>query len=193
MPPRTLVSGVGYHDLRDFSVGPWVARTLGEEEWPVGVVVENLSYNPVAVVHRFQEEDPPFERWIVAGAARRGRQPGSLVAYRWDLRLPDDEEIQARVAEAVTGVVDLDNLLVVTAAFEAAPATVVVVEVEPDVEELGHEFTPAVRVGAEEAARTVRRVAVGETDPASLPRTPLGGFGSGNGSPDGARDGWRAE
>ena len=181
MIPRTLVSGVGYYALRDFSVGPWLARTLSEEEWPEGVVVENLSYNPVAVVHRFQEEEPPFQRWIVAGSVRRGRASGAVTAYRWDRRLPDDEAIQARVAEAVTGVVGLDNLLIVAAAFEAAPETVVVVEVEPEVEAPGHAFSPPVEAGAGEAARTVRRLAVGEVDVASLPRAPIGGFGTGNG------------
>jgi hydrogenase maturation protease len=182
----TLVSGVGYHDLRDFSVGPWLVRTLREESWPDDVVVEDHGYNPVAVVHRLQEEEPPFRRWVVAGAVRRGRRPGTVVGYRWDRRLPDEEEIQARVAEAVTGVVGLDNLLIVTTAFEAAPELVAVVEVEPEVEEVGHEFSPRVRGGAEEARRRVRDVALGRTDPSSLPVAPLGGFGSGNGGPDGA-------
>lgn len=183
--PPTLVSGVGYHDLRDFSVGPWLARTLREEAWPEGVSVENLSYNPVAVVHRLQEEEPPFRCWIVGGAARRGRRPGEVTAYRWDHGLPDDEEVQARVAEAVTGVVGLDNLLVVTEALEAAPERVVVVEVEPGVEELGRSFTPAVREGAEEALDRIRGMVRGEVEPATLPRAPLGGDGSGNGAGDG--------
>lgn len=182
MVPPTLISGVGYHDLRDYSVGPWVARTLAADGWPPEIAVENHSYNPVAVVHRLQEEEPRFERWIVAGSARRGREPGSSVLYRWDGELPGDEEVQARVAEAVTGVVDLDNLLIVAAAFEAAPPVVVVAEVEPEVEAFGREFTPAVRAGGEELVRRVRRLALGETDPSGLPLSPLGGFGSGNGS-----------
>lgn len=184
MARSVLISGVGYHDLRDFSVGPWLARTLQEESWPEGVVVENHSYNPVAVVHRLQEEDPPFRLWVVAGSVQRGRPAGTVVAYRWDRRLPDEDEIQARVAEAVTGVVGLDNLLVVTAAFEAAPEDVVVVEVEPAVEELGREFTAEVRAGAEEARRRIRDVARGRVRPDSLPEAPLGGFASGNGGPD---------
>lgn len=186
--PPTLVAGVGYHDLRDFSVGPWLAQTLREMEWPEGVVVENLSYNPVAVVHRLQEQEPSFRRWMVGGAVQRGRSPGTVTAYRWDRRLPDEDEIQARVAEAVTGVVGLDNLLVVTAAFEAAPEAVVVVEVEPGVEELGHEFTAEVREGAEQACRILRQLALGRADPARLPRGPLGGAASGNGGAEGAAD-----
>lgn len=183
MSGPTLVSGVGYHDLRDFSVGPWLARTLGEESWPEDVVVEDHGYNPVAVVHRLQEEEPSFRLWVVAGSVRRGRRPGSVVAYRWDRRLPGKDEIQARVAEAVTGVVGLDNLLIVTEAFEAAPEAVVVVEVEPEAEELGHEFTPQVRSGAEEARCRIRDVALGRTDPSALPVAPLGGFSSANGGP----------
>lgn len=175
---RTLIAGVGYHDLRDFSVGPVLAERFREESWPEGVVVEDLSYNPVAVVHRFQEAEPPFTRWIVVGAVRRGRRPGTVSAYRWDAALPSEDEVQARVAEAVTGVVGLDNLLVVTAALEAAPTETLVVEVEPEVEEVGHRFTPAVEDGAERAARTVRELVRDGGGGAHLPEAPLGGFES---------------
>lgn len=174
--PRTLVGGVGYHDLRDFSVGPHLSRTLSGQEWPDPVVVEDLSYNPVKVVHRLQGEDPPFQRWVVAGSARRGRTPGSVSAYRWDGGLPDDEEVQARVAEAVTGVVGLDNLLIVVAALEAAPPEVYVVEVEPDVEEMGNEFTARVEEATERAAELVRELALRGERQGPLPEASLGGF-----------------
>ena len=55
----------------------------------------------------------------------------NLRFYRWDRVLPEPDEIQARVAEAVTGVVDLDNLLVVVCQFGALPEEVLVVEVQP--------------------------------------------------------------
>lgn len=187
-PPRTLVGGVGYHDLRDFSVGPLVAESLAGADWPPGVTVEDLSYDPVKIVHRLAAEEPPFERLLVVGAVRRGRRPGSVTAYRWDRGLPDGEEVQARVAEAVTGVVGLENLLVVIEAFEAAPPEVWVVEVEPEVEAYGRELSPAVARAVDELEPLVRSLVAG-VSAASLPEAPLGGFGSTNGGEDGRAEG----
>lgn len=175
-PTRTLIGGVGYPDLRDFSLGPLVAERLAGEPWPPEVSVENLSYNPVAVVHRLQEADPPFGRLVLVGAVRRGRRPGCLVAYRWDRALPGAEEVQERVAEAVTGVISLDNLVLVTAALGAAPEEVVVVEVEPEVEAAGDELTEAVRRAAERAGDLVRSLAAAASGATGLPAAGLGGF-----------------
>lgn len=186
---RTLIGGVGYRYLRDFSVGPLLSDALAEETWPPEVLVEDLSYGPVAVSQRLQEAEPPFDRLVVASAVRRGRRPGTVTAYRWDGALPSPEEIQERVAEAVTGVVALDNLVIVCGALGPVPDEVVLVEVEPDVEAMGEELTPPVRVGFDEAARRVRALALGEAP--SPPPAPLGGpafpeggvpAGSGNGS-----------
>lgn len=179
--PRTLIGGVGYHDLRDFSVGPVVARDLGERSWPGAVEVRNLSYGPVDVVHRLEWAEPPVERWILVGSVQRGRRPGTVTTYRWDGSLPDDEEIQARVAEAVTGVVGLENLLVVTAGLEAIPPVTDVIEVEPEVEELGHTFSPAVERAAAEATERARELALSPPEEAGIPTAPMGGFTGGNG------------
>lgn len=180
--PRTLIAGVGYSDLRDFSVGPVLAQRLAREPWPEGVVVENLSYGPVAVVHRLNAADPAFERLLVVGSVRRGRRPGALTAYRWDGHLPEEKEIQSRVGEAVTGVIGLDNLLIVTAALGAAPPSVLVLEIEPRAEELGYEFTPAVAAAAERAAALLRELALSPEAAGRVPEAPLGGFTAANGS-----------
>jgi hydrogenase maturation protease len=125
---RTLIGGVGYSYLRDGSFGPLVVTDLAKEPWPDGVLVEDLSYGPIAVMQRLQEADPPFDRLVLVAAVRRGRVPGAVTLYRWDRRLPDAEEIQARVAEAVTGVISLDNVLVVVGFFGALPPDVSVVD-----------------------------------------------------------------
>lgn len=173
--PRTLVGGVGYHDLRDFSVGPLLVGRLRERDWPQAVALEDLSYDPVKVVHRLTGETPPFERLLVVGSVRRGRRPGSVTAYRWDRGLPDPGEIQDRVTEAVTGVIGLDNLLVVTEAFGAAPGCVYVVEIEPEIEAMGEELSASVAAAAERAARLVRELALHEGPEPAVPWGPLGG------------------
>jgi hydrogenase maturation protease len=156
---RTLIAGVGYSNLSDLSVGPIVAAQLGKEEWPGHIEVDDLSYGPVAVVHRLAEAAPPYNRLVLVGAADRSQRGAEVRHYRWDGVLPAPEEIQARVAEAVTGVIDLDNLLVVTGHFGALPAEVFVVEVEPVATEFGMEPSPAVAAVLPEVRRLARAAA----------------------------------
>jgi Ni,Fe-hydrogenase maturation factor len=170
---RTLVGGVGYFHLCDFSLGPALSSRLQAQAWPEHIVVEDLSYGPVIVCHRLGDERPPFGRWIVAGAARRGRSPGSISAYRWNGVLPDADAIQARVAEAVGGVIDLDNLVIVARALGAAPAETVIVEVEPLIEAHGESFSDPVAQALPQVAELVRNFALGGAQ--DLPQAPLGG------------------
>ena len=175
---RVIVAGVGYRNLRDHSVGVAVTDRLEREGWPPGVVVEDLSYNPIAVVQRLEDEPPDqrFERAvIVAAAERHGRAPGTVVAYRWDGALPVDEEIHRAVTEAVTGVIALDNTLVVTRHFGALPEDVVVVEIEPVVHEYGDAFSDMVAAEFQTVCSLVRTYAIDVEAVERLPRTPLGG------------------
>lgn len=144
-PPKTLIAGVGYFNLSDLSLGPHIVSALRQQSWPAHVEVDDLSCGPVAVVHRFLETDPPYQRLVVVAAVDRGLSPPNLRFYRWDRVLPEPDEIQARVAEAVTGVVDLDNLLVVVCQFGALPEEVLVVEVQPLLLGPGLALSPTVR------------------------------------------------
>lgn len=179
--PRTLIGGVGYHHLRDFSVGPLLAERLAAESWPDRIVVEDLSYDPVKVVHRLAAAEPPFERLVVVGSVRRGRRTDHVTAYRWDRELPGSEQIQDRVSEAVTGVISLDNLLVVIEALGSPPSEIYVVEVEPEVEAMGAELSPTVAGAAERAALVVRRLALHSGAGPAAPEMPLGGGATTNG------------
>ena len=69
--------------------------------------------------------------------------------------LPPRAEIQERVAEAVTGVISLDNLLIVCGAFGGLPDDVRVVEVEPVDEGWGEGFSPEVERRLPEIVETV--------------------------------------
>jgi len=155
-PTRTLVGGVGYSYLRDGSLGPLILDELVRQPWPDRVVLENLSYGPIAVMQRLQDADPPFDRLVLVAAVRRGRAPGTVTVYRWDGRLPGAGEIQARVGEAVTGVISLDNLLVVVGFFNALPPDVAVLEVEPEDEGWGEGLSPAVEAARRDVIESVR-------------------------------------
>ena len=150
---RVLVGGVGYRYLRDESVGPWVAEALAGRA-ANGVEVEDLSYHPVGFVHNLQDREP-YDRLVLCGAVRRGRPPGTVTSYAWDRALPEPDAIQERVAEAVTGVISLDNLLIVAEALGPMPADVRVVEIEPGPEGWGEGFSPEVEAALPEVLEAV--------------------------------------
>ena len=157
---RVFIGGVGYTNLRDLSVGPVVVPELQRLEWPAGVEVDDLSPGgPIAAVHRFREV-PLYDRVVLFGAVWRGRQPGQIYRYRWDGNLPDRDEIQMRVTEAVTGVISLDNLLIVGGYFGIWPPDVVVVEVEPCDEDWGPEFSEPVQAAITPLIKAIHEAAL---------------------------------
>lgn len=127
---RILIAGVGYSNLTDLSLGPILYEQLVKRTWPEGTDVEDFSYGPLFILH-FLGEREAYDRIILIGAVERERRPGSIRRYRWMNAMPPAEEIQARVIEAGTGVISLENLLVVATQFKKLPAQVVVLEVEP--------------------------------------------------------------
>lgn len=151
--PRTLIAGVGYRSLRDLSAGNAVVDALLPLAWPDGVEAEDLSYGPMDALFRLREA--AFERLIVVGAvARPGRIPGEWCRSRWRYEPEPPATVQGRVAEAVTGVISLDNLLIICAHFEALPPEVETIEIEPEDDGWGDGFSPPIaraieRIGAE--------------------------------------------
>ena len=182
---RVLIGGVGYPDLSDQSFGPELVERLSETSWPEGVSVQDVSFNPIAVVQQL-EATPPEERpervVLIAAASRAGREPGTVETYRWDRALPSAERIQGAVAEAVTGVISLDNTLVICEHFRALPEEVVVVEVEPRDETFDAPFSEKVAAQVEPVAEMVTLLA---TDRASISRLPSAGLGAGRRLPTG--------
>jgi hydrogenase maturation protease len=150
---RVLVGGVGYRYLRDGAVGPYMADRLAAGATN-GIEVEDLGYHPVGFTQNLQDR-PAYDRIVLVGAIARGREPGTVTAYRWDRVLPSPKEIQERVTEAVTGVISLDNLLIVTEAFGAFPEDVRVVEIEPADEGWGEGFSPEIEARLEEIEEAV--------------------------------------
>lgn len=169
-----LVGGLGYRNLRDHSAGIAVSDTLMQRRFPDGVCVEDVSYNPVALVEHLKEEQ--FERAVIVAAVQRpGRAPGEVAAYRWDGELPSDERIQAAVVDAVTGVIFLDNTLIVARHFGGLPEQTAVVEIEPEAHEFGESFSDAVAAAFETVCELVTALAVDPQALLALPRAPLGG------------------
>jgi len=178
-PTRVLVGGIGYRNLTDHSAGVLAVDALARREWPEHVSVEELSYGPVAVAQRLDDEigDRRFGRLIAVSSVAHGdgRLPGTITAYRWDRVLPSPDEIQGAVAEAVTGVIAMDNTLIVCRQFGALPDDAVVVEIQPLWQECGEDLSPPVAANFDELCALVTALATDEAAVERLPVTPLGG------------------
>ena len=176
---RTVIGGVGYRNLRDHSFGIVMSDELEPQAHVPSLLVEDLCYGPVAVGQWLLDEgrDAPITRavFVTAVAREDGRPPGTISAYRWDRVLPSDDEIQRAVTEAVTGVILLDNTLIVTEWMKALPAETIVVEVEPLEHAFGDEMSPAVAAAYPRARELVMRLATDQELSRLLPVSPLGG------------------
>ena len=158
---KTLVAGVGYHNMRDLSLGPELTARMMEMNWPAQISVDpDFSFGPIAIVQRFQADPSLCDRLVLFAAISRDRQPGTITAYRWPGKLPSTSEIQARIGEAVTGVVSLDNLLIIGEQFGIWPDDLFVVEVEPADESWGPGFSREIEENMGKIIATVQKVAL---------------------------------
>jgi len=156
---RTIIAGVGYMNLSDSSIGPVAILELKKQSWPNDIKVDDLSYGPISVVHNFLEANPRYDRMVLITAADFDAKPPALRWHRWPAILPDPEEIQARVVEAATGVIDWNNLLVVLQQFDALPQEVFVIAVQPVETNFGIHLSAGVRELFPEILRLARELA----------------------------------
>ena len=157
---RVLVGGIGYRNLRDMSLGPLLIDRLQQTSWRDGVDVEDLSYGPIGIMHSLDER-PAYDRMVLVAGSKRGRNPGDLSVYQWSHQLPDEDEIHQRVTEAATGVIDLENFLIVATYFRKLPKDVVIIEVEAADDTFGESMTPLIETRIPDVIDEVR-AAVGE-------------------------------
>ena len=139
---KILVGTIGYHNLGNHSVGPALLSMLQTLSWAENVEVEEMNWGPIAIVQKFQSLQTPYRRVILLAAIERpGRNIGDIDVFRWMGSLPDEEMIQACIGDAVTGVISVENLLIIGEHFKIWPAETFIVDVEPGPETAGVEFT----------------------------------------------------
>lgn len=126
-----LVGGVGYTFLGDLSFGAILVERLRRLPWPSSVAIEDVSYNPITVMDWLRDVPDRFDRAVLISAVERGDEPGHLRRSRWTATAHSTAEVQACVAEAVTGSIGLDNLLVIGTHFGLLPKDTTVIELEP--------------------------------------------------------------
>lgn len=135
--PRVIIGIVGFSAVVDkYPLGPKLMEELEAalEEHP-NVTVENFTWSPVHIVQRFQDgelERP--DRIVLVGLVAESRAPGTISTYRWLGGSQEEAKVQERVYEAVTGIVDLENTLMIGSYFKVWPEECLTVEadVAPD-------------------------------------------------------------
>lgn len=126
---RVLIGIVGYcHFVRGYPLGPELMDGLRAVPWPEPVEIRELNWGPIAIVQDLQASAEKYERVVLVGAAAASA-PGTLICHRWSGRVGDLLAVQRRVFEAVTGVISVDNLLVIGAHFGVWPEELLTVEV----------------------------------------------------------------
>lgn len=125
-----LVAGIGHFTLTDLGLGPHVIKTLGKMALPGNVDLEDLSTSAVAALHKLAEK--PYDKLVLVSAVQRGGAPGTIYREEPEIKLPDESEIQERMAESITGAISIDDTLIICKYYRALPKYVVLIGVEPE-------------------------------------------------------------
>lgn len=158
---RVLIGTVGYQLLGNHSVGPNLLPQLQTINWPEGVVVDEMNWGPIAVIQYLESLEKPFDRVVFLVAIERAhRKIGEISLYKWMGGLPDDKQIQACVGDAATGVISVENLLVIGEHFKVWPKEVYLIDVEPGMEIAGEQFTKNVTAKVPRILELIRQIAL---------------------------------
>ena len=153
---KVLIAGVGHPNLKDLSFGQIFLADLADKVLPDHVVLENLSFGAIAVMQWFQDSPGEYQKVLfITGVERDGRAPGAVHFYKYEFPKLDEEIVQAYVAEAVTGIIGIENLLSILSYFKALPKDVEVLEIEPYETGIGFECSPEIEARFPEFYRMV--------------------------------------
>lgn len=142
MIKKIFIGTVGYHNMRNHSIGPALLPQLQQMNWKPGVELDELNWGPIAVVQKFQSLPTAYDRVILLSALERpGRKIGDINVYHWRGKIPDEEMIQRCIGDAVTGVISVENLLIIGEYFNIWNAETLLIDVEPGPEQAGENFT----------------------------------------------------
>ncbi len=129
---KILIGIVGYSPVLDsYPLGPNLMKNLKERDWANKKVdVQNMTWSPIHVTQRLQENKLEFDRVVLVGSKTISTHPGRVESYKWKSKKVDEIKIQERIFEGVTGVVSLENTLVIGDYFKIWPEEVFTVEVD---------------------------------------------------------------
>ena len=129
---KILIGIVGYSPVLDsYPLGPNLMNNLKERDWAnINVDIQNMTWSPIHITQRLQENKLEFDRVVLVGSKTISTNPGRVESYKWKSKKVDEIKIQERIFEGVTGVVALENTLVIGDYFKIWPKEVFTVEVD---------------------------------------------------------------
>jgi hypothetical protein len=129
---RVIIGLVGYYQfLPSYPIGPALKERLEAVAWSDHeVTIKEMNWGPIAIVQDFEANPNDLDRIVLVTAIDRGLKPGTVTCRRWTGGKLDVMAVQDRVFEAVTGVISLDNLLVIGEHFGIWPAELLTIELQ---------------------------------------------------------------
>ena len=129
---RVAIGLVGYYQfLRSYPIGPELKERLEAVVWPNDdVIIKEMNWGPIAIVQEFQADPDSLDRIVLVTAIDRGLKPGTVSCRRWTGGTLDTLAVQNRIFEAVTGIISLDNLLVIGEHFAIWPEELITIELQ---------------------------------------------------------------
>ncbi len=122
---------VGYYQfVRGYPIGPTLKEYIDAADWADNVEIKEMNWGPIAIVQEFQAEKINYDRFLLITAVDRGLPAGTVTCRRWVGGEIDIMDTQDRVFEAVTGIISMDNLLVIGEHFEIWPKEVITIEAQ---------------------------------------------------------------
>jgi hydrogenase maturation protease len=148
---RVLVAGMGNVLRGDDGFGVAVVQALEHECVPEGVRLLDVG---IGGIHLVQELQDPFDALIVVDAVDVGRQPGTLITMRPEVRKPAGPDDLADIHYA-----NPERALMLAGALRRLPEDVWLVGVQPeDAERLGDGLSAVVSAAVGPAVAEVRRL-----------------------------------
>ena len=150
---RVLIGIVGHSPILDrYPLGPLLMQDLQSRDWGAMIVdIENMTWSPIHVTQRLQDHQKSYDRTVLIGSSAGCLKPGNVVTYRWLGGEMSTLKLQERVYEGVTGVVSLDNTLVIGDYFKVWSDEVFTVEIDLPEDTFG-EIVMAENIGLESEA-----------------------------------------
>lgn len=130
--PQVAIGLIGYYQfVRGYPIGPELKERLEKlHRQDDDIVIMEMNWGPIAIVQDFQANPISYDRIVLIAAIDRGLDAGKVTCRHWIGGKLDVLAVQERVFEAVTGVISLDNLLVIGEHFGIWPEEVITVEVQ---------------------------------------------------------------
>ncbi len=125
--------------LTDLGFGPQIIKRLETLKLPENVELEDLSTSAVVALHKLTEKK--YDKLILVSALQRGGKPGTIYRELPEVKLPDESEIQERIAESISGAISLDDILITCKYYRSLPRDVVLIGVEPESTSPGLDLT----------------------------------------------------